>query len=40
MDSRISYAELITDFNKTMQTDISTLLVQEKERYEGEMRST
>lgn len=34
----ISFPEFMTDFNKTVATETSTLLQQEKDRYETEMR--
>lgn len=40
MSGKLTYAEFISDFNKTVQTDTQTLLHQEKERYEGEVRAT
>ena len=36
MNGAVSFPEFITDFNKTVKNETSTLLMQEKERYEGE----
>ena len=37
LSGQITYPEFISDFNKTVQTNIPTLLQQEKERFESEM---
>lgn len=36
LSGKINYAEFIADFNKTLQSDTATLLVQEKERFEAQ----
>lgn len=36
MSGSLSFPEFITDFNKTIKNETSTLLMLEKERYDGE----
>ena len=38
LSGKLTYGEFIADFNKTLQSDTATLLVQEKERFEAQQR--
>lgn len=40
MSGSVSFPEFIADFNRTVQTETQTLLLQEKERYEAEVSRT
>jgi Ca2+-binding EF-hand superfamily protein len=38
LSGKITYGEFLSDFNKTIQSDTATLLIQEKERFETQQR--
>jgi Ca2+-binding EF-hand superfamily protein len=38
LNGKITYAEFLADFSKTLQSDTATLLMKEKERFEAQQR--